>query len=72
MFQHGRPGLMLTIYAIEVKRLRKNGVHANYNQKNPIYGKGGGFRGQGTLKAGCSADTHWSVPLVKKRQAGRL
>lgn len=34
------------------------------------YGKGGGFRGRGTLRAGCSADTHWSVPLVKKKVGG--
>lgn len=73
VFQHDRHGFVLTrhrycggyTYAIEVKSTSEewSSYHTNYTQ---ITGRGGGFRGRGTLRAGCSADTHWSVPLVKK------
>lgn len=55
------------LYAMETKSTPEEWSSCQLQpEKNLIYGKGGGFLGRGTLRAGCSADTRWSVPLVKR------
>lgn len=68
VFQHGRPGFMRTRhrYSVLLWSTPEEWSSCQLQPEKVNYGKGGGFRGRGTLRAGCSADTHWSVPLVKK------